>query len=102
MYDETTLAVKGKVFNGEKKNGLAEEMIPMLPKYQAQPIVKNTLDKGIEIRKATAQWLPDSHDKTLSNINLRVEQGKLTAIIGTVGAGKVRKLQYSRILVLSF
>uniref|UniRef100_A0A1B6EFU5 Cystic fibrosis transmembrane conductance regulator n=1 Tax=Clastoptera arizonana TaxID=38151 RepID=A0A1B6EFU5_9HEMI len=87
LYDETTVPDKNK--KTDVKNGIAEEMVPLMPKYQSQPILR---DKSIDIRKATAKWLPDSHENTLNDINLKVEAGKLTVIIGPVGSGKTSLL----------
>lgn len=45
-------------------------------------------EKGIVIKSAYTKWIPDVSEDTLSNINLTVTPGKLTVIIGPVGAGK--------------
>lgn len=100
MYDETTLTLSetNKGSESDKLNGktvVVDEFTPILAQngkqiqLQVQRISKTTLHKGIEIRRASARWLPYLTENTLSNINLYVEPGKLTAIIGTVGAGKV-------------
>lgn len=44
---------------------------------------------GIVISNATAKWSDTQTDNTLDNINLSVKPGRLAAIIGPVGAGKV-------------
>lgn len=43
---------------------------------------------GIQIQDVSASW-SDKGTVTLRNINLSVPKGKLCAIIGSVGSGKV-------------
>lgn len=47
-------------------------------------------DSGIIITNATAKWTNSQAENSLENINLTVKPGRLVAIIGPVGAGKVR------------
>lgn len=44
---------------------------------------------GIVISNATAKWTDDQNENSLENINLTVGAGRLVAITGPVGAGKV-------------
>jgi len=44
---------------------------------------------GIVMSNASAKWTDAQVDNTLENINLTVTPGRLVAIIGPVGAGKV-------------
>lgn len=44
---------------------------------------------GIVITNATAKWTDSQANNSLENINLTVKPGRLVAIIGPVGAGKV-------------
>lgn len=44
---------------------------------------------GIVMSNASAKWTDAQIDNTLENINLTVKPGRLVAIIGPVGAGKV-------------
>jgi len=44
---------------------------------------------GIDVLNASAKWVPNQPDNSLNNINLTVRPGRLVAIIGPVGAGKV-------------
>lgn len=44
---------------------------------------------GIDILNASAKWILNQPDNSLNNINLTVRPGRLVAIIGPVGAGKV-------------
>lgn len=45
-------------------------------------------DVGIMIQNITASWTEDG-PVTLKNINISIPKGKLCAIIGSVGSGKV-------------
>lgn len=45
---------------------------------------------GIIISNATAKWSDSQIENTLDNINLIIRPGRLAAIIGPVGAGKVQ------------
>ncbi|KAJ8870929.1 hypothetical protein PR048_027231 [Dryococelus australis] len=47
---------------------------------------------GITMSGATARWTKESHEDTLSNIDLKVSSGQLTAVIGPVGSGKTSLL----------
>jgi len=49
---------------------------------------------GIVISNATAKWTDIQTRNTLENINLNITPGRLVAIIGPVGAGKVHKIYY--------
>lgn len=50
------------------------------------------VEKGIILNNMYAKWIPDVSEDTLSNISMTVTPGKLTAIIGPVGVGKVNYL----------
>lgn len=50
---------------------------------------KNVNDFDIEISRATAKWTDNHITNSLENINLKVNPGRLVAIIGPVGSGKV-------------
>jgi len=45
---------------------------------------------GNIISNATAKWSDSQIENTLDNINLIIRPGRLAAIIGPVGAGKVQ------------
>jgi excinuclease UvrABC ATPase subunit len=49
-----------------------------------------TADAGVTIVNASAKWSPELMRDNLSNITVRVPEGKLCAVIGPVGSGKVR------------
>jgi ABC-type multidrug transport system fused ATPase/permease subunit len=81
LYEERDLEAVEHVpaaKNGPQHNGLSnvgeEESIAL----------------GIRITNATAQWTPVSHEKTLSKVTVDIKPGMLVAVIGPVGAGKVR------------
>jgi len=44
---------------------------------------------SVIVSNATAKWSDTQTEKTLDNINLTVRPGRLVAIVGPVGAGKV-------------
>lgn len=50
---------------------------------------------SLTISNATAKWTKNLTVDSLQNINLTVKRNQLVAIIGPVGAGKVRKTFYS-------
>jgi ATP-binding cassette subfamily C (CFTR/MRP) protein 4 len=50
---------------------------------------ENMSDLGIVISNATAKWTDIQTENSLENINLTVRPGRLVAVIGPVGAGKV-------------
>jgi len=45
---------------------------------------------GIDILNVSAKWILKQPDNSLNNITLTVRPGRLVAIIGPVGGGKVR------------
>lgn len=45
---------------------------------------------GIVVSNATAKWTDAQTENSLENINLTVKPGRLVAVIGPVGAGKVK------------
>lgn len=51
---------------------------------------KESKTLGIRITNVTAQWMPQSHEKTLSKVTVDIKPGMLVAVIGPVGSGKVR------------
>lgn len=47
-------------------------------------------DTAVEIRDVSASWIGDPNFLALKSISLRIRRGKLCAIIGAVGSGKVK------------
>lgn len=60
--------------------------------------VLELMDFGIVVSNASAKWTDTQTDNSLKNINLIVRPGRLVAIIGPVGAGKVN---YNLLLQIS-
>lgn len=89
MYDETALAISGKDLNN------ADGVIRSDSLIRADSISdsKRKRRKGIVMKNATAKWLPNYAENSLSNINLKVTPGRLVAVIGPVGSGKSSLLQ---------
>lgn len=48
---------------------------------------------GVVFSNATAKWSDAQNDNCLENVNLTIETGRLVAIVGPIGAGKVCKIQ---------
>jgi len=55
-------------------------------------------DFSIVILNATAKWANDQNSNTLEKINLTARTGRLLAVVGSVGAGKVNK--YSKLYII--
>lgn len=47
------------------------------------------VNPGIELTNLSAKWDSNAEEDTLKNISMSVESGKLCAIMGAVGSGKV-------------
>jgi ABC-type protease/lipase transport system fused ATPase/permease subunit len=54
------------------------------------PKTNEGADRGVTVVNASAKWSPDLVKDSLRNITFHVPEGKLCAIIGPVGSGKVR------------
>lgn len=52
--------------------------------------VEQSNEFSVVVSNATAKWTADQLDNSLNGINLTVEPGRLVAIVGSIGAGKVR------------
>lgn len=52
-------------------------------------------ENAVEINDVNASWDEASNRKTLQQINLKIRQGHLCALIGPVGAGKVLFFSFS-------
>lgn len=93
MYNETNLELPPPSHKAEKVNGVKhkdeEQMVPIMLEARGDQRVIAAANEGIVVSNVTAKWTDQVSDNTLSHINLRVTPGKLTAIIGPVGSGKV-------------
>lgn len=58
-------------------------------KIRGEKKQSNAIVGTILISNATAKWSPDQTENTLNDIELSVDSGRLAAIIGSVGSGKV-------------
>lgn len=50
---------------------------------------RSSMNDVVVFSNVTAKWADDQTNNTLDNINLTVELGRLVAVVGSVGAGKV-------------
>ncbi|KAB0797838.1 hypothetical protein PPYR_08831 [Photinus pyralis] len=73
----------------------SEKSIPLLSNNRTGEIQNSSLEKvdAIEIGNGIAKWNEFSSDNVFENLNLRVKQGSVVAIIGPVGSGKSSLLQ---------
>lgn len=90
--------VNRNLFNS-KKGSLEDSRITLPQKYSSTDVVvpketteePNMADYPIQINKVSASWSnsDDPKEMTLKNLSLRIRKGKLCAVIGPVGSGKV-------------
>jgi ATP-binding cassette subfamily C (CFTR/MRP) protein 4 len=93
LYEEKNSQVANrskadKASNGVKKLNIINDEVS-LNKLDNLDKSENLSDLGIFISNATAKWTDIQTENSLENINLTVRPGRLVAIIGPVGAGKV-------------
>lgn len=93
MYEEKNSQVANRSKAGKAANGVRKPIIindKVIPNnVDNQNDIEQSNDLGIVISNATAKWTDAQTDNSLENINLTVRPGRLVAIIGPVGAGKV-------------
>lgn len=82
-----------KASNGVRKPIIINDNNTSLLNDQNDPEQLGNL--GIVVSNATAKWTDAQTENSLENINLTVKPGRLVAVIGPVGAGKVK---YTRAL----
>ena len=65
-------------------------------------ILKENIQEGDEVLSITKGeffWSKDNKEATLQDINLTVKKGELTAVLGSVGAGKASVSSFRRLSV---
>jgi ABC-type bacteriocin/lantibiotic exporter with double-glycine peptidase domain len=83
----------------EENAGTADNINNNQSTTNGQSHPKNVIvDTSVIVLNASARWSSDLEKDNLSNITFRVPEGKLCAVIGPVGSGKVRirVLYYSK------
>lgn len=75
-YEEVSTRVKKDNHNDNKESNDVDEKGEKIP------------EGSIYINNASAKWLAYESEDTLKNINIKIEPGKLIAIVGQVGSGK--------------
>lgn len=89
MYEEKDDQIANRSKADKAANGIRK---PIIINGSTAPInfenEKNS-DLGIVATNVTAKWTDAQTENSLENINLTVRPGRLVAIIGPVGAGKV-------------
>lgn len=94
LYDETVLALEhkkienGNIYLNKSISKGNYDTFGNSEKIAKEPVTNETNRQGIFIKNATAKWVKDLADNTLSNVTLDVVPGKLVAVIGPVGSGK--------------
>lgn len=92
--------INNKLFN-YKKGGMEQGIVQPKKYLQSDisipnetPDESNLSEYPIKLNKVSASWTAEenSADMTLKNISMRIRKGKLCAVIGPVGSGKVRFL----------
>lgn len=93
MYEEKDSQVANRSKADKATNGVRKPIIindNVKPtNMDSQNDTEQSSDLGIVISNATAKWTDSQTENSLENINLIVRPGRLVAIIGPVGAGKV-------------
>lgn len=92
LYEEkddqvANLSKADKAANGVKKPIVINDVTPK--NVGNQNYNDQSTDLGIVVSNATAKWTDAQTENSLENINLTVRPGRLVAVIGPVGAGKV-------------
>lgn len=92
MYEEKNTQVANLSKADKASNGVRKPIIindnntsPLNDQNDPEQLGK----LGIVVSNATAKWTDAQTENSLENINLTVKPGRLVAVIGPVGAGKV-------------
>jgi len=91
LYEEKDSQVANRSKAEKAANGVKRSIVI---NDQVTPNIQNDIneqlnDLGIVVSNVTAKWTDAQTENSLENINLTVSPGRLVAIIGPVGAGKV-------------
>lgn len=76
------------------------QSVKLTPEDLINGISKKPSTTGITFEKVTCYWVKEQPEPTLNNVNLNITPGKLYAIIGPVGSGKVLVLFFPRMRYL--
>lgn len=91
LYEEKDSQVANRSKAEKAANGLKRPIIinDKIMSNSQNDTYERSNDLGIVISNATAKWTDAQTENSLENINLTIRPGRLVAIIGPVGAGKV-------------
>lgn len=92
MYEEKNTQVANRSKADKASNGVRKPII--INDNNTSPLndqndPEQLGNLGIVVSNATAKWTDAQTENSLENINLTVKPGRLVAVIGPVGAGKV-------------
>lgn len=96
LYDEKDKPIalleksEDKSINGVELSTVKDEHFT-INNINNQKLIERPNKTGIVVSNASAKWARDQQENSLNNINLTVKPGRLVAIIGPVGAGKVQR-----------
>lgn len=96
--DQTPLFLKPAAKNVSYKNdyiSIGQEVVTDYDADGGKSAEQSNADVGtIVITNATAKWSREQTENALSDIEFSVDPGRLAAIIGSVGSGKVRAIVF--------
>lgn len=89
LYEEKDTQIANRSKAEKTSNSVRKPIIINDNIKQSKNENEQSNDLGIIITNATAKWTDAQTENSLENINLTVVPGRLVAVIGPVGAGKV-------------
>jgi ATP-binding cassette, subfamily C (CFTR/MRP), member 4 len=93
LYEEKNNQVANRSKADKASNGVRKPIIINdndTSSLNDQNNSEQSANLGIVVSNATAKWTDAQTENSLENINLTVKPGRLVAVIGPVGAGKVK------------
>jgi len=93
LYEEKNNQVANRSKADKASNGVRKPIIINdndTSSLNDQNNPEQSANLGIVVSNATAKWTDAQTENSLENINLTVKPGRLVAVIGPVGAGKVK------------